>query len=137
MFDVEPDEPPEALPGHYAGQTSQGTDISFDVAANSSRLENLRTGQINVSCNPPFRLSGGQVGLPWIPIAGDDSFGYAWTGPSRVGQVTSTYTLEINGRFSAGTATGTIRTVLEFTWTDGKAYTCDSGTVTFTATRTS
>jgi hypothetical protein len=125
---------PPATPGHYVGKTSHLTNVTFDVLPDSSRLVNFRTGQINESCTPGASLSGGNIGLEWMRINLNGSFGFSWSGKGTVDNLPSDYSVSIAGRFAGGVANGTIRKTTAFTHT-GTAYSCDSGTVTWTATR--
>jgi hypothetical protein len=109
--------------------------VTCEVLSDSSRLVNFRTGQINQSCTPEASLSGGSIALEWMRINGDGSFGFSWSGAGTVDDVPSEYSVSIDGRFAAGVASGTIKTATAFTHA-GTAYSCNSGTVTWTATRT-
>ena len=79
--------------------------------------------------------SGGQIAFEWMRINPDGTFGFSGTGDGTVDGMPAQYSLSIFGRFSGGAATGTIETATAFTY-GGTAYSCKSGVVTFTATRT-
>ena len=96
----------------------------------------LATGQINVSCTPFIPLQGGGIEGE-SPLAADGSFSIS--NPSFSGMSGDSPTvghLALQGKISGGTAGGTLNEGISFT-SDGVAYSCDSGTVTWTAARVS
>jgi len=131
-----PTPPPAPQDGHYVGTTSNVTPISFDVSLSGTRLTNITSGQINVSCTPFYPLEGGGFsGGGDLPIAADGSF--SDTNPSfdagTIDGVSAVGHSSIQGVVtSSGTASGTINQGLSW-----GIYVCDSGVVTWTATRTS
>jgi hypothetical protein len=131
-----PPPPPPATPGHYQGRSSFNETFDFDVTADGKSVANLQTGQINESCTPPANISGGNLTAAGpFAIAADGSFSIGGTLPITVNSSSGSRKVTITGRFTGGTATGTIRTDTTFTL-DGTAYTCTSGDQTWTATKT-
>ena len=123
---------PIAQDGHYAGKTSNETPITFDVSGGGTQMTNLATGQINVSCTPFIPLQGGGIEGS-SPLSADGSFSIS--NPSFSGMIGDSPTvghLAIQGKITGSTATGTLNEGVAFT-SDGVSYTCDSGTVTWTA----
>jgi hypothetical protein len=112
------------------------TPISFDVSLLGTRVTNLATGQINVSCTPFYPLQGGGFsGGGSTPIAADGPFSFV--DPSfdagTIDGVPAVGHSSVQGVISStGSASGTINEGLSF-----GMYVCDSGVVAWTATRTS
>jgi hypothetical protein len=125
---------PPAQPGHYKGTTSQLEIIEFDVTADGSRVVSLLTGQINEGCNPPAHLFGGNLHDGAAPIAADGTFKIDFDYTSSVGGDPSKGHFTLTGKFSGTSATGTLEDKVGFTH-EGTAYSCGSGTQTWTATR--
>jgi hypothetical protein len=127
--------PPHATPGHYEGRSTFNEAFNLDVSADGKSVINLRTGQINESCNPPAHISGGNLTAPGpYAIAADGSFSITATITITVGDSTGTRSIKIAGRFSGASATGTIRTDTTFTL-DGTGYVCNSGDQTWSASK--
>jgi hypothetical protein len=130
-----PPPPPRATPGHYEGRSSFNEAFDLDVSADGNSVVNLRTGQINESCNPSAHISGGNLTAPGpYAIAADGSFSISATITITVGESTGTRTIKIAGRFAGAAATGTIRTDTTFTL-DGTSYVCNSGDQTWSASK--
>jgi hypothetical protein len=127
---------PPAQPGHYKGTTSQNEIIEFDVNADGSRVVGLLTGQINEGCNPPAHLFGGNLHDGTAPIAADGTFKLDFDYASSVGGDPSKGHFTLTGKFSGTSWTGTLEDKVSFTH-EGTAYSCGSGTQTWTAARTS
>jgi hypothetical protein len=125
---------PPAQPGHYKGVTSQNEIIEFDVTADGTQVVALLTGQINEGCNPPAHLYGGNLHDGFAPITADGSFKIDVDYTSTVGSDASKGHFTLTGKFSAMGATGTLEDKVSFTH-EGTAYSCGSGTQTWTATR--
>jgi hypothetical protein len=125
-------QPPPA--GHYSGRTSQNETFDFDVSGFS--LLNLRTGQVNQSCTPPFNIWGNYTTATRAPISSDGSFHIEWSGPGAVGGQPANYHTTIDGHFSGSLAAGTLKIESSFTGSDGIFRTCTSGLVTWTASKT-
>ena len=133
-----PPPPPPAQAGHYRGLTSQNENFEFDVTFDGAGVTKIITGQINQGCNPnDFTLFGGGLngGGGVTPIAADGSFAIDATFSSTVDQDPSTEHLTITGHFNGAVAVGNMRLITTFA-TGGTAYTCESGLMTWTATRT-
>jgi len=131
--------PPPALPatpGHYKGTTSQNEIIEFDVSADGTRVVALLTGQINEGCNPPAHLFGGNLHDGTASISADGSFKLDFDYTSSVGGDPSNGHFTLTGKFSGASWTGTLEDKVSFTH-EGTAYSCGSGTQTWTAARTS
>jgi hypothetical protein len=134
-----PPPPPPAPPatsGHYKGTTSQNEIIEFDVTADGLRVVALLTGQINEGCNPPAHLYGGNLHDGTAPIAADGTFKIDFDYSSTVGGNPSNGHFTLTGKFSGTGATGTLEDKVSFT-ADGTAYSCGSGTQTWTASKSS
>jgi hypothetical protein len=130
-----PPTPPPATPGHYQGRSSFNEAFDLDVSADGKSVVNLRTGQINESCNPPAHISGGNLTAPGpYAIAAGGSFSISATITITVGGSTGTRSIKIAGRFAGAAATGTIRTDTTFTL-DGTGYVCNSGDQTWSASK--
>ena len=135
-----PEPPPTPAPrpqdGHYVGTNSNLTPVAFDVSLLGTSLRDFTSGQINVSCTPFYPLGGGGFsGGGAFPIAADGSF--SWADPSfdagTLDGIPAVGHSSIQGVVSSsGTASGTINEGLSW-----GIYFCDSGVVTWTATRTS
>ena len=127
--------PPPATPGHYEGRSTFNEAFDLDVSADGKSVVNLRTGQINESCNPSAHISGGNLTAPGpYAIAADGSFSIAATITITVGDSTGTRSIKIAGRFAGTSASGTIRTDTTFTL-DGTGYVCNSGDQTWSASK--
>jgi hypothetical protein len=128
-----------AMPGHYAGKSSQNEVFDFDVTPSGTEVTSIKTGQVNQSCSPGGTLSGGNLNLTsTYPIAADGSF---TINPILIGTVRSggevAVTLNrvsIAGRFSGATASGTLLITTTFTL-GGTSYSCTSNSQTWTANR--
>jgi len=126
---------PSAQSGHYKGTDSQNELIEFDVNTTGDGVQNFSTGQINAGCNPPLHLAGGNVQGGSAEIAAGSTFKIDFDYPSTIAGNPYTGHVTITGRFSGTTATGTMRNTLSFTL-DGVQYSCESGLLSWTATRT-
>jgi hypothetical protein len=130
-----PPPPPTPPPtGHYTGTTSQNEAFNFDVAGFS--LTNLRTGQVNESCDPPFYIYGNYTTVGQAAINPDLSFRVEWSAPGSVGSAAARFHKVIEGHFNGAIAAGNLKIDTTFIWTDGTYYTCSSGPVSWTATLT-
>jgi uncharacterized protein with FMN-binding domain len=124
--------PPVYQDGHYVGTTSQFQPISFDVT--SGQIQNVTSGDVNESCNPPTNLYGGNVDVPQYTLNADGTFDVDWSGNGTVGaSFPSTFHNVVTGRVQGGIASGTIKEDTSFE-EYGKGYICSSGLVTWTAT---
>jgi hypothetical protein len=135
-----PPTPPPAPPaqtGHYKGVTSQNETIDFDVTADGRSVTNLKTGQINQGCTPPFNLYGGRIdlGTYLMFISRDGSFGVEYSGTGTIGTAPAQGRASLTGHFSGPVAVGNLQRTTTFT-NGGVAYSCGSGLQTWTATRT-
>lgn len=133
----QPPPAPPAQPGHYHGLTSQLTTVDLDVSADGLSATNISTGQVNQGCTPPGHISGGGITGFGRPIASDGTFliNVSFQGMFSDG-TPYTGTLNMTGRFSGSSVSGTLAATLNFT-DNGTAYSCGSGQQTWTATRTS
>lgn len=119
-------------PGHYAGQTSQGKAIGFDVAADSNSLSNM-SFSADLSCpdagvtirDVPIQLGGA------IPLS-NGSFNGTFSGTSSDGTVQISGSL--SGAFDPSTAAGSGTLQVDLTVNDSSGnLSCSSGSVTWTA----
>ncbi len=130
-----------AVPGHYSGKTSQNETFDFDVTSTGTAVTGLRTGQINQSCSPAGTISGGRIdfGSQPFPIAQDGSFSIDVIASGTVsggGETAPTATrIQIAGRFSGQSASGTLLKVITFTLF-GTDYSCTSNQQTWNASHT-
>jgi hypothetical protein len=126
---------PPAYPGHYKGTDSQNELIEFDVNASGDGVQNFSTGQINAGCTPPLHLGGGNVQGGSARIEADSTFKIDFDYTSTIGGNPYAGHVTITGHFSGTTSTGAMRNTLSFTLY-GVQYSCESGMLTWTATRT-
>ena len=123
--------------GHYAGTTSQGRSIAFDVSGDASTLSNI-IFNFDLTCteisatlpNEPFDLSGATVG----PLQAPNwawAFSIPYTDPDGSGSMNTT----MSGKLTApGSASGTFRIDFIFTSINGVGPVhCTSGAVTWNA----
>jgi hypothetical protein len=132
-----PPPPPSIATGHYTGTTSENEQIFFDVTQATWGIDvtDLGTGQINESCTPPYRLWGGNLRGWWGSVdQGDGTFEIDGSYQSTLnGTIPTSDTVSITGTIVGTSASGTI--VVTSTFTDGgAAYSCSSGSQTWTAT---
>jgi hypothetical protein len=123
--------------GHYAGTTSQGRSITFDVASDLTNLTNLQFF-VDMSC-PSAGLSIPAVGvdaahglLPGtIGLAADWSFGLSYPANDS----NASRTIALNGKLTApGSASGTVRYDIDIFDVPGLGTVhCSSGDVTWNA----
>lgn len=132
---------PAAIDGHFKGVTSQNETFEFDIVNGGLTFKGLKTGQINQGCTPPGHIYGNYFNWPdyTVPVsmAGDWTIDGDLTG-GYVGSWPAATHLTIHGHMSGQTGTGNLELRRSFTnGSTGIAYTCDSGLVTWTVTRTS
>src|SRR5262249_21572234 len=99
-------------------------------------VNNFSTGQINAGCTPPLHVAGGNGnhgGASLIAADGTFTIDFDYTG--TVGGSPSTGHFTITGHISGTTAQGTMRNTFTFT-VSGVPDACESGLITWTATRT-
>jgi len=134
---IQNDDHAVAQPGNYTGTDSQNELFAFTVNPDGLSLTNLHTGQINESCNGGVSLYGGNLdfGSYVVPISGDGKFSVNASGTGTVGGAPSTYVIAIAGQFSGASASGTLTETDSFSL-GGSAYTCTTGTVTWSANKT-
>jgi len=117
-------------PGHYAGTTSQGKAIGFDVAADSASLSNLAV-TADLQCSEiPAQLRDASFTLPGpIAVGADRTFGGPFSGgDSDIGIAGS-----LTGSFDPlGKGTGTIRIDITVNTDSGPVH-CSSGDMTWNA----
>ena len=118
--------------GHYAGTTSQGRSIAFDVAADLTGLSNLSTF-VDISCqevpvsetNMPLTMKAGAT----IPVAPDWSFSDTDSYSDADGSIT----VVVAGKLSVpGSAAGTLRIDMTLNMPFGPVH-CSTGDVTWSA----
>jgi hypothetical protein len=130
---------PAAVPnGHYAGQTSQGASISFDVSGNGTSLSNLTISLVLELCEPPDMTLNADADGGAAGIAGDGSFSISLPSYSTmVGQTPAEADFSIEGKLTtSGTGAGTLNQGASFTTQQGAHYVCASGPVTWSVART-
>jgi hypothetical protein len=137
-----PPAPPAPVPavpnGHYAGQTSQGASISFDVSGNGTSLSNLTISFVVEPCTPPDMTLNADADGGSTGISGDGSFSISLPSYSTtVDLFPAVADFSIEGKLTpAGVATGTLSQGASFTNQKGVQHVCASGPVAWTATRT-
>jgi hypothetical protein len=118
--------------GHYAGTTSQGRSITFDVSSDVKSVSNIVV-YTDVACvEIPTTLPNVPLDLTGIsfPIGPDWSFGFT---QSVSDPSTGTGTFALHGALSVnGAATGTLRIDMALN-TDYGVVHCSTGDVTWTA----
>ncbi len=121
--------------GHYAGQTSQGKAIAFDVSADSTSVSNL-TFTADLTCTELPGVTVRDFPLDFggpITVNADRSFGGPVSGSSSDGSVTLSGTFA--GSFDAATGAGSGSFSIDLTINDPSgALHCSSGQVTWNAT---
>ena len=129
---------PAAQNGHYAGQTSQGESITFDVSGNGTSLTNLTIASVREQCTPPGLTLNADADGGSTVISAEGSFSISLPSyPTTVDQTPAVGSFLIQGKFSpAGVVAGTLSQGASFTSAKGVNYTCDSGSVSWTAART-
>jgi hypothetical protein len=117
--------------GHYAGQSSQGKALSFDVASDVRSFTNFKT-TVDLACTEvpvmlrdiPFDFGDARIGL-----APDWTFGFS--DPFSEAEVSGTVAL--GGALStSGPASGTLQLDVAINVSGGTVH-CSSGNVTWTA----
>jgi Divergent InlB B-repeat domain len=131
-----PPPPAHAVAGHYAGTTSQGKSIVFDVSSDGSTVTGLITN-VDVNCEEVQGFTvNGDLDLSQVvfPVKTDFTFGDSATATNPDG---STVSLSVTGQLSSTntSASGTIR--YDITIPDipnpGDTLHCSTGPVTWTA----
>ena len=116
--------------GRYAGTTSQGKALSFDVAPDVTALSGLTT-LIDMSCNLPIDMTNLTFPVEGLPIRPDWSFGGSDSVTTSNG---STFDISLDGRLSMpGNASGTLRVGLSLVVPVFGRISCSTGDVTWTA----
>jgi Calx-beta domain/RTX calcium-binding nonapeptide repeat (4 copies) len=118
-------------PGHYAGTTSQGKAIGFDVASDSASLTNLSlTADLQCSEVPVILRDFPLMAPGPISVATDRTFGGSFSGSASDVSLSGS----LQGSFDpAGAGTGTIKVDITITLETGPVH-CSSGNVTWNAT---
>jgi hypothetical protein len=117
-------------PGHYAGTTSQGKALGFDVAADSASLTNLSfTADLQCSEVPvQIRDAGFTIPGP-IAVASDRTFSGSFSG----GDSDVSLAGSLQGSFDPlGKGTGTFKVDVTINTDSGPVH-CSSGSVTWSA----
>ena len=128
-----PPSPPAPLaPGSYSGGTSQGRGVTFYVAADGKRLQDVSISIVGLSCTPGKTFSD-QLAVGEIAIGPTGAFssttkedGVLFTAPAH-------FTYTFSGHFTGTTATGTFRE--DVSYDDGTAFSCSSNLQTWNVTR--
>ena len=124
-----PSPSPAPLSGRYSGTTSQGKPIVLEVSADGATLTRLDL-EYDAKCPPSGNYAGAESTAAALPIQSDRTF----TAPLAKTPV-SANTGSVNGTFdTAGKATGTL-TVHVTMDVLGKHIECESGTISWTASR--
>jgi hypothetical protein len=133
-----PPPPPPAVAGSYAGLSSQNERVTFDVLAAGPAVTKFRINSVNQSCQPPNLVSifgPLDFGTGTATVVADGTFGFTYVGPGTISGNPANFDIRANGKFTGTTAAGTARFDMTFTLS-GINFTCSSGNVTWTASRT-
>jgi len=139
-FTQKPVQPPIPT-GSYSGKTADNEVWGFQVVSNGGveQVVNLKTGQMNESCNPPdYYLYGGNLSLQG-PYALDSQGGFTIdvSYPNTVGSSASSDSAHITGHITTtGVAAGTYQKNTQFS-TNGISYNCSTGVQSWTGSLTS
>ena len=131
---VNPALPPGVVPNrHYAGTTSQGKNLSFDILSDGATIANFQA-DISAPCSPSGTLTGTLPVTATVSVQPDGTFSSGpLAGTFPVNGIPFSFTGSGQGAFDAsGTATGTFQ-VHASGDLGGTHYECDTGTVTWTA----
>jgi hypothetical protein len=125
--------------GEYRGQLPAGDYLYFEVTGDR-QLSYFRLNDIRENCSPGGYFEGSLAfrrETKW-PIADDGTAGASdeWRGSEVQGDFTLTYSAyKVTARFNGASVAGTIRLQDQFTY-KGTAFSCDTGDVAWTATKT-
>lgn len=132
---VNPALPPGLVPnGHYTGTTSQGEAVSFTAMADGLHLTSLSiTG--DMTCSPNGTVSFTTTASS-VTVALSGIFDLTGTGPITQTGYAGSWSASMHGVFAAtGLVSGTYQAHVSLSVPG--AYECDTGAVTWTASRTS
>jgi hypothetical protein len=118
--------------GHYAGTTSQGAAVQFDVVSGGSGrvMTNMSIVEIDESCDPGqlrLKMTGYAFDSLFVDGLGHEHDGLTWRSSTEV------FTLD-SSIDASGHATGTFSDTRPFLY-NGTTYACASGTQTWSAAR--
>jgi hypothetical protein len=121
--------------GHYAGQTSQGKPVSFDVAADVKSLNHFNA-TVDLTCSEvPIVLRNFPFDLQDAPIDLTSTWTFGFSIPVSESDVSGN--IALSGALSTtGPATGSIKIDLAIPVSGGTVH-CSTGTVTWSATAAS
>ena len=115
---------------HNSGSYAYG--FSFYVSPDGSHIEDV-SGAPGLECSPGGYHFSEQFYIPSIAIAADGSFSGTGTETGVESGSPAALTFTFSGHFIEGKFSGALRENVSYD--NGTAYSCDSGTVTWTATR--
>ena len=124
-------------PGSYSGSTHQGYALSFNVAADSTQLQNVSIPTVGIGCAPTNSFAH-QLNVASIPIGADGSFTSTTTQTGVLSGAPATFTYTFNGHFHGTTSSGHERVGgqlrEDITFNNGTAYSCTSNEQSWSAT---
>jgi hypothetical protein len=132
-----PAPPPPAVPGHYTGTTSGGNHVQIDVSSDGQTITRAFFDSVNGSCNLDYGviLPDGLTLSYGIPVDPDGTFGSTFQGSGTENDQPESENGTLQGRFTGGTATGSVTLDSDFFTQDGTHLTC-SASETWTASLT-
>jgi Ca2+-binding RTX toxin-like protein len=102
------------VPGPYAGKTSQGEDVSFQVSS-GGQLTRLAFAAIHLSCQPSGQALSWQIdlGASTYIVRRDGSFDVDESGTATILDSPASYHALVEGHFQSGLASGSVRLDVE------------------------
>jgi hypothetical protein len=137
-----PPPPPTVTPvtsGPFQGQINHGNFLYFEVGGDRT-VSNWRTNEIPEECEGGGTLRGGFWAVYPNPVTIDDDGDFVIDYVGQLGPEGDfggvTFHVVINGKINGPSATGSVRSSSDFTY-KGERYVCNSGALTWEASRTS
>ena len=125
-------------PGSYSGSTHQGYGLSFYVAADSTKMQNVSIPTVGIGCTPTSSFAD-QLNVASIPIGADGSFTSTTTQTGVLSGAPATFTYTFNGHFHGTTSSGDERVGgqlrEDITFNNGIPYSCTSNVQSWSVTR--
>jgi hypothetical protein len=125
--------PPSVPPGHYAGTTSQGHSIQFDVKPDGRNLTNIVARELDETCAPSrsWTYPGFETGGFDYPLLASGAFHLNGGSRNIDAGISSSTKITMSAGWTGGQAQGTYAVTTAFT-DQGTAYAC-TGSVSWTA----
>ena len=111
------------VPGPYAGKTSQGEDVSFQVSS-GGQLTKLVFAAIHLSCRPSGEARSWllDLGASTYLVRRDGSVDVDESGTAMVSGAPATYHALVEGRFQSGLASGNVTVDVQISGAPPDAY---------------